>query len=503
MRGADDFPDYLAARWAPLVRTVVLLGTTPALAARVVATGLGTCRRDWREVGALGDVDGEVLASVLGVLDEARRHRLAGADATTAAELGLDPDDPDAPEVHDLLDRLAALPPADRRRLVVVAVLDRGSVHHAGDHPALLPAVRRVAATVRVDPPPAPGALPTRLRPRRTGRWLIAGVAVLVVLLSATYVSGALRGDDAPDGPREERLGPVPATPAFNPLPVAWWSRGVLHLAQATVRVPDVVALVGTTDGAVVVDEDGRVVDVRADGTRTLLGRSAPDTGVVLEADAALVAWVEPDATAVVHDLLSGREVDRHRLDIFDLASGRAVTLDGGTLHLTSSFGDVRWVPGQDSTSVAQPPVLLDRAAGTTLSRAGAQEVRVEEPFFSVGFTLPGRSGALDADGTVVLTNVPDGRSAYGSVRLHDARTGEQLPTGLGGSDVAVASAFGEDGSVVHVVARLQDLPRTDDFVRSSFSGRFELRVCGVADGRCRAAGTVPASTGVPVLGAG
>ncbi|GGO75233.1 hypothetical protein [Nocardioides deserti] len=487
MRAADDFPDYLAARWAPLVRVAVLLGWSRALAERIVAAALGSCRRDWRELSDTGDLDGEVLATLAATTAQARRHGL-GPDGP---EDPADPTDDGAVDHHvATYAALDALPDRERTRLVVAAVLGRGRT----DHAALLDDVRRVAAAVRVGPAPGPEELPTRLVPRRTGRLVVVGVAVVGLLVAATYALGVVRpdgtgGPDDPDGRGVQRLAPVEVEEAPNPVPVSWWADGVLHLAAVSLRVPGVVDLAEVHDGAVVTDDDGRVVRVREDGERALLGRHVGGSGLAAD-EGTTIAWIEPDGTVVVHDLFTDRDVDRRRLDIVDLATVRVVSLDGGAVHLTSSYGDVRWAPGDTSTTVAQPPVLVDRASGATLSRVGPGTVRVEQPFFSVGFTRPGDGGSISPDGSVVVTTTADDRSAYGTVRAYDTRSGERLPTGLGPDDVALALEPGRPDLVTYVVAP----PAT--------SGRLELRSCRLRTGRCRSHLALPASDGVPVLAA-
>lgn len=487
MRAADDFPDYFAARWAPLVRSVVLLGWSRALAERIVAAALGSCRRDWRELSDTGDLDGEVLATLAATTAQARRHGL-GPDGP---EDPADPTDDEAVDHHvATYAALDALPDPERTRLVVAAVLGRGRT----DRAALLDDVRRVAAAVRVGPAPDPEELPTRLVPRRTGRLVVVGAAVVGLLVAATYALGVVRpdpadGPDDPDGRSVQRLAPVEVEEASNPAPVSWWADGVLHLATVSLRVPEAVDLAEVHDGAVVTDDEGRVVLVREDGARTLLGRSVGGSGLAVD-EGATLAWIEPDGTVVVHDLFTDRDVDRRRLDIVDLAAVRVVSLDGGAVHLTSSYGDVRWAPGDTSTTVAQPPVLLDRASGAALSRVGPGSVRVEQPFFSVGFTRPGDGGSISSDGSVVVTTTADDRSAYGTVRAYDTRSGERLATKLGPDDVVLALEPGRPGSVTYVVAP------------AATSDRLELRTCRLRTGRCRTDVTVPASGGVPVLAA-
>lgn len=348
-------------------------------------------------------------------------------------------------EPLDVEARLDRLSEAERQAVVLHAVADRGPTRDD----SLAEDVRRAAAGVHVGPPPAVDALRGHRRSRRSrrrSRGRVAAAAALgaALLLGATYALA--EGDGDPTD-----LDPAPVRSEANGAGVAWWADGTLHLERVAVRLPSVVDLVVVAGGAAVVtDRDQRVVLVEEDGERTVLGTveggaveegtAAKDTGLAASDDGAWVGWVS-DGTEVV-------------------------------LDLSSRLGDVA---GEPTTGDA--PSYPDLAG-----------------------TLDGRGGQLSPDGAHVLTTVPDGRSAYGTIRLRDTRTGAVLPTGIGPDDVVLVSRFGRPGTVSHVVARLQDLPRTDDYVRSSFSGRLELRTCWITSGRCHVDATVPAGDALPVL---
>ncbi|MEV7431426.1 hypothetical protein AB0N29_17565 [Nocardioides sp. NPDC092400] len=493
MRAADDFPDYLAARWTTLVRVVLLLGAPRPVAEQVTAVALGRARRDWRELRTAADLDAEVVEVLLATWADARRHQ---PDATAAVEAPA-VEVPASEDLDRVGRRLGALSDAERQRTVVSALVGTGAVPA---DPALEEEVRRAAADLLVGGAPPADSLPTRLRPPRTGRWLAAGAAVLALLVAATYLLGVVRGDP-PDPDREERLPAVTVRREANPAPLAWWADGVLHLPRTSVELPGVIDLVEVPDGAVVTDEDHRVVHVRFDGGRTVLGRQVPGSGLAVEPGSALVAWVEPEHDVVLHDLAAGRDVGRHTLDIFDADSGRVVAVDGGAVLLTSSFGDVRWLGGSAVSAIEQPPVLLDRAAGTVLTRLDGRRLRMQQPFFSVGFTVRGRAGQVSPDGRHVLTAPTTVGGPASALRLRDAASGRVLATGLAGDAgdagdavdaVVLASAFGASGrTLTHLLRRS---PEAVELVtcRVPGPGRGACRVDATLDGGPYGVGSAP-----------
>ena len=76
-----DFGAYVGARWPALVRTLVLLGCPLSLAPDVVAAGLSSCRKGWRQAAEYDDLDVVVHRAVL----EAWDQRLPGELVVGAA----------------------------------------------------------------------------------------------------------------------------------------------------------------------------------------------------------------------------------------------------------------------------------------------------------------------------------------------------------------------------------------------------------------------------------
>src|SRR5262245_15624702 len=76
MSGDDaDFAAYLAARWPPLVRSVVLLGCSRPEAEVVVTSGLARCYAAWARVRRADDVDAHVYRTVLDCWHRHQRRR--------------------------------------------------------------------------------------------------------------------------------------------------------------------------------------------------------------------------------------------------------------------------------------------------------------------------------------------------------------------------------------------------------------------------------------------
>jgi hypothetical protein len=143
---------------------------------------------------------------------------------------------------------------------------------------------------------------------------------------------------------------------------------------------------------------------------------------------------------------------------------------------------------------------LLDVASATRVFQSGPQQVRMEQSFFSTVTTGVGVGARLSPDGNFVLTRSADERSSYGTVRLYDTRTGDELAPGLTGADVAIGAAFGSDQTVTYIVARAEDRPSADGFVRQSYSGALELRTCSLATGSCAVDAKFPSTGSTPLL---
>jgi RNA polymerase sigma-70 factor (sigma-E family) len=88
-----DFEEYVAARWARLVRSAVLLGCPEDDAEDLVQTTLLKLMRSWRRVTEADQPDAYVYRSLVNALHDARSRRWTGELATaTLPETGVDAD---------------------------------------------------------------------------------------------------------------------------------------------------------------------------------------------------------------------------------------------------------------------------------------------------------------------------------------------------------------------------------------------------------------------------
>lgn len=73
-----EFTEYVGARWARLVRSVVLLGCSPEEAQDVVQTAMMRCLVNWRRVQRADDPNAYVYRVVMNSFASARRRRWGG-----------------------------------------------------------------------------------------------------------------------------------------------------------------------------------------------------------------------------------------------------------------------------------------------------------------------------------------------------------------------------------------------------------------------------------------
>jgi RNA polymerase sigma-70 factor (sigma-E family) len=116
----EDFSEYVGARWARLVRAVVLMGATPVEAEDVVQTALERCLVRWGRVQRADDRDAYVHRVVVNTFTSTRRRRWTGERPT--AEL---PDRPGADGTStvddaDAVARALRALSADQRAAVVL-----------------------------------------------------------------------------------------------------------------------------------------------------------------------------------------------------------------------------------------------------------------------------------------------------------------------------------------------------------------------------------------------
>jgi hypothetical protein len=147
-------------------------------------------------------------------------------------------------------------------------------------------------------------------------------------------------------------------------------------------------------------------------------------------------------------------------------------------------------------------PGLLDVADATEARQLDPRRLELVQPFFNIVHVVPGEDAQLSPDATYVLTRAPGTgrRDQLGRVRIYDVRSGEPLWTGLTRRDVAVAATLGPYDEVHYVVAHRGDLPRSGEYVRSSFSGPYELRTCHLGERTCFSVGRFPHTGALPVL---
>lgn len=89
MSDEADFTSFVLARWAPLVRSAVLLGCSPQDAEDVVQTALTRCYIGWGRVCAADDRDAYCYQVLLNCLRKSRRRRWWSETPTDSASLPL------------------------------------------------------------------------------------------------------------------------------------------------------------------------------------------------------------------------------------------------------------------------------------------------------------------------------------------------------------------------------------------------------------------------------
>ncbi|MBA2953166.1 hypothetical protein GON03_02505 [Nocardioides sp. MAH-18] len=433
-----DFAAYLAARWSTLVRTLVLLGHDRPGAEASARQGLARCRADWERVRSSEDVD----AYVFGVVLERRPPLVARTLSAVSDE--------DTALLQEVDERLQGMPHDERERLVLAAVagLSAAQVADVLDVPdrTVPPGaaeVRQAAELIAVPAAPVEDVLAdARSRHRRHVRVLAVGVAAALVLGGVA----AVLARDA----QEEQLPPAKVTRSPNPVDVAWYADGVLHLDLVKVQVPPLTDLSELNGGAVYADTDGTVAFVAADGKRRRLGTKEPGSPLVASADEGWAAWTEPGGSRlVVYDVSKDEEIFTYPGD----EEIRPVAIDLGFVYFDTPDASYVWNPGPGAPEALDQAGLADVESATQVFQVGG-EIEMEQGIFSVAFHRPGIGALLSPGGTFVLSRSDDGEpgTPYRPL-LYDARSGRKMPIGLQPGERVLDATFGDNYSAVYLVA--------------------------------------------------
>ena len=506
MREDADFNGYLAARWPTLVRTLVLLGCPEEIASDVALDAVARCRSQWARTRANDDVDVLIHRALLDAWEERRTTPWwRGLGPHDATEDGVEPDVVDTLDQLDtdvrtelVLERHGGLGPA---QLVAVA-----GVEPTGGVPAVPTAEQLRAAVdgVAVLAPPAPHALLRRDQEhQRRRRRIVVGRTVLVaapvVLVAVGLAWGLSSGDSA-----DEALASVAVDRAENPADVAWYADGRLHLEDVVLDLPAVRQFEPVWDGAAYGDEQGRVVFVDADGTRTILGNKEPAAPLAVSEGHGWVVWAETEGASprlVVHELSSfGRFAVRDLVPPAGDDDIGPVAVEGHVVYYVDGAGAHAWTVTSGLRLDLGPRQLLDASSRTWVSQPEPGVINVAAAYSAEGFDVRGTGGSLSPDADLVLTRDTSEQASFGPVLIYDAATGADVSVGLGPEDVALAAELGPERTVTYIVARAEDRPENADFVRSSFSGQLELRTCDIDAQECESLEYFPSTGTRPLL---
>ena len=490
MRADPDFASYVAARWVPVVRVLVVLGQTVDQAEEGAVDAFARLLPDWALLRREGDVDVELARVVLEGWVRARSQQPASrvpVPVPAVPVLTRELEDQLA-LLERLVDGLDRLDETTRVAVVLhhVGELDLDQVGEVLGEPAAHVARRVGEAAVALDlvpldpachtaataieiPPPSVARVVDHASAGRRRRWLVtsAVVGAVVLVAAVTYV---ITRPASPQGPDSLRLSPVE-----NVVDVPWWLDGTLHLAHGTVEVTDVSQLVETSVGVVYADSSGALTSVTDDGLELDLGNLASGSTLVSQPRAGWVAWTMPDGgDTVVYDAVRDREIgrldatvdtqligfDRERLYYHSQGAEWVVTING-----VSALGepDLVEIPEGNFGSA-----LIDASSGTQL-RSSRGALVVIRPIDDTELELPGTVGQLSNDGNFVVSRLDD------QVAMWDARDGD-----IDGDWFAqnawtpLAAAFTNVGRVAWVVDRhdgtygLYECQASRDYINST-----------------------------------
>jgi hypothetical protein len=483
-RDDSEFAAYLAARWPSLVRTLVLLEVSERTAHRVAVDALTRIYPDFPRLSREEDVDVAVYRELLDARDRQAKREPDGPEPAPG-EGGPEPPN-DVPEwlaepqerLEQLRAALDTMEPGDREAVVLqhVAELSADQVAdvletYGGARLQLAtPDVRLALEAIPVDSLHT-DRVADAAKARRRRTWTRAGGVAAVLVLLLVAVSWAV-----------DRLDPVgDVEEVANPLPIAWYADGTLHLADVTVGVRPVLQLVAVPDGVVLSDDEGNVVLVQDDGEQRRIGETVVGSTLVVEPDNGWVAWADPDVgnpRLVVFDTRVGDEVGHRSLEVRSAGGGqpvgqsRPIAIDGEQVYYHRDGTDYAWEP-LPGTAFALSGALVDVASGARLSRGPEPtDLLVQAQPFDTGSRFEGGAARLTPDGRYVMVSIDDDLAVF------DAATGEELPRMQAPSDQALSWTYaGDDTFFVTVLHRLQD-KQYQDTLQMPDQGDYRIYEC-------------------------
>lgn len=354
----------------------------------------------------------------------------------------------------------------------------------------------RAAESIEVSS--APLAEITAAAGARRGRRRRTALAVVVTAVLVTGVAGWLAVRSSEPG----SLGPLEVRHAPNPVDVAWYAGGRLHLDDVIVALPALTDLVELNGGAVYGDRGGDVAFVAADGERRLLGRKDPDSRLVGATTPAWVAWIEPgeDRRLVAYDVSTGEVVGTQGLPARDV---QLVALDQRRVFYRDPEGSYAWTPGAEGAERLARGGLLDVESATRVYQEG-RRIDMVQSFFNVDFGRAGLGALLSPGGAYVLTRRPVDLAQVGAPYrplLYDARSGDPIETGVEPDERVVDATFGESLEAIYLVAQRADPAgwSAPDDRDDTVDPLLTLRSCAIG-GPCHDVAAAPTGVDRPLL---
>lgn len=408
-----DFTSYVAARWTPLVRSLLALGAPLEAAHRGAAETLSRCHDSWDERDAWADLDVHVFQDLVSRWKRRRDAwwELSARDREVEAAPGW-------PEIEATLDRIdvagrTALVLREVARLSPDQAQDVAGADGAPADPALVAGLRAAVEMFPVDQPPVAEMIAASRRRRGRMRALSVAGGVAVVVVAGVVTAIALRAGNPSADESVETFDPVTSRSYDNPSPLAWYADGTLYLPHSQVDLRDVRAFAQWDDGAVYLDLRGNLVTVTRDGERRLVAAVDPDSTFLVSDTEDRLVWVDPEGPLLVdYDLDTQerlREVDLEERPV------RIVSLEDAGAYVASA----------------------EQLLSVNLDQGSVDVVP--------DWRLPGE---LERDGRFVLTQEGAG-AATARIRLYDTDTAHPVALDIDEPRSVTAARFAPDHSVV------------------------------------------------------